>query len=158
MLHVFLVDPLAHGDHHSLQTTVHHVAQIIAIADFVTARRMLLDNPPALVVSNLRLASYNGIHLALIASAVRTPCLIYARPHDVFLAREAQLAGAFYARFEQLPFLIPSFLRPVLPSRDRRDPAVIDRRTAARGGRRSTDVPSVFSALRGAAPQGGTIA
>src|ERR1700720_2366972 len=36
---------------------------VVACTDFVTARKRLLEDPPDLLVTNLRLEAYNGLHL-----------------------------------------------------------------------------------------------
>jgi DNA-binding NtrC family response regulator len=137
--HVLIVDP--HSDRlPQLKRALRDVAEVTLIQDFLSARRALLENPPNLLVTNLKLGSYNGIHLAILASVSHTRCIVYAKQHDVVLALQVQAAGAFYVRLEQLPFVLPAFLTLRVPVRDRRDPAVVDRRRVFRSGRRSTDV------------------
>jgi hypothetical protein len=93
------------------------------------------------LIANVRLGEYNGIHLVYLGK-VHHPglrALVYARPHDAMLAREAQRAAAFYQRQGLMPSL-GSFLRAGLPSQDGRNVSDMDRRAAFRGGRRTTDV------------------
>ena len=150
---VLLVDP--HRDQLSqLARVLSEVAEIIPIEDFLSARREILKNPPELVVTNLRLGPYNGIHLVFLANSSHTRCLVYAQPHDVVLARQVQAAGAFYFRLEQLPFVLPAFLHLGVPVRDHRDPAVLDRRKTFRGGRRSTDVRALNAEISGGGAKG----
>jgi hypothetical protein len=146
--HVLLVDPIAGDRLPKLQPLIHGLAQVIAVEDFPSARACLREALPDLLVTNLRLGAYNGIHLALLASRSRTPCIVYAKEHDLVLARQAQAAGAFYVRLEHLPFVLPAFVGGPLPSQDRRDPAVLDRRETVRRGRRSTDLPGLHATLR----------
>ncbi len=148
--HVLLVDPIAGDRLPKLQLVIHGLAQVTAVDDFSSARMALRETLPDLLVTNMRLGAYNGIHLALLASRDHTPCIVYAyaREHDIVLARQAQAAGAFYVRLEQLPFVLPAFLSSALPAQDRRDPAVLDRRETVRRGRRSTDLPGLHAALR----------
>jgi DNA-binding NtrC family response regulator len=148
--HVLLVDP--HQDHLAqLDRAFRYAADVNPVDDFREARRALLENPPDLVVTNLRLGPYNGIHLALLASMSHTRCLVYAKQLDLVLARQVQAAGAFYVPLEQLPFVLPAFLILRMPLRDRRDPAVLDRRKTFRGGRRMTDVRILNAEVRGRA-------
>jgi len=137
--HVLLVDPRPER-FPQLDKALQNVANLTFVKDFLSAREALLENPPDLLITNLKLGPYNGIHLALLASLSQTRCLVYANQLDVVLAREVQAAGAFYVRAEHLSFVLPAFLTPQVPLRDRRDFAVVDRRKAFRGGRRTTDV------------------
>lgn len=145
--HVLLVDP-EQERFPQLDKTVRNVADLTLVKDFLSARRALLESPPDLLVTNLKLGPYNGIHLALLANVSLTRCIVYAQQLDVVLARQVQAAGAFYARVEQLPFVLPAFLTFQMPLRDRRNPAVVDRRKAFRNGRRTTDVEILNAAAR----------
>jgi hypothetical protein len=94
------------------------------------------------MVVNVRLGAYNGVHLVYLDSAhgFGARSIVYAVHHDVGLAGQARDAGAFYETFDRLPVALEGYLRGALPSRDRRDPARVDRRaSAARGGRRRWD-------------------
>jgi hypothetical protein len=116
------------------------VADVSKCSDFRTARARLLARPPDLLVTNLRLQVYNGLHLVHLTEGTRTRCIVYAIYDDRFLAQEAQTAGAFYEHPEQLPRVLASYVHAVLPPHDRRDPGVLDRRFAFRGGRRSSEL------------------
>jgi hypothetical protein len=109
---------------------------------FEAARGRLYDDPPDALVTNVRLKSFNGIHLAWLAhrSKLRVRIIVYADPHDPALAREAQRAGAFYERQVLLPTALPGYLIGNLPPSDRRNPSVLCRRAIFRGGRRAVDV------------------
>jgi DNA-binding NtrC family response regulator len=115
---------------------------------FVPARRCVYDYHPEIIITNLRLGAFNGIHLAYLAkihnAAVRV--MVYAREHDRLLAAEAVAAGAFYERLEFVPVSIVNFLHAALPERDRREPASLGRRAVFRGGRRATDVAALHAA------------
>lgn len=108
---------------------------------FEPARRRLMILPPAALVANVRLEAFNGIHLAYLAklSERNIRSVIYARPHDPALARDAQRAGAFYERQDRLVVSLGTLLKSSLPVSDRRGVLTVDRRQAARGGRRCTD-------------------
>ena len=119
----------------------------LSATGFIPARRVVYDDHPEVVVTNLRLGAFNGIHLAYLAriQSATTRVMVYAREYDGLLAAEALAAGAFYERLEFVP-LIVNFLRAALPDRDRRDPGSLGRRTAFRGGRRVTDVAALHAA------------
>jgi len=110
--------------------------------EFPTARARLLAAPPDVLVTNLRLGEYNGLHLLMLikTSSIPVRCVIVHtdRP-DAYLIREAQKAGAFYETTARLPYAISSYLQATLPSRDRRNAARYDRRVRGRGGRRAAD-------------------
>src|ERR1700674_6006529 len=95
-------------------------------AAFLLAREHLLSNPYDWVVTNIRLAAYNGLHLMHLATAARLPSrfVVYADQQDVLLAREAQRAGAFYERREQIHRALEAYLRCTLPPHDRRNAQV----------------------------------
>jgi hypothetical protein len=116
------------------------LAQTTICRDFPCARTQLIHAPPNVLVTNLRLADYNGLHLVLLAGGARTTrCIIHSDRPDMYLIREAQSAGAFFERTERLAHALTGYLRGPLPSHDRRTPALYDRRAAFRGGRRSAD-------------------
>jgi CheY-like chemotaxis protein len=56
---------------------------------------VLLDARPELVVSEVKLGEYNGLHLALKADAAGVPCII-AGPDDVVLRKDAESIHAIY--------------------------------------------------------------
>jgi DNA-binding NtrC family response regulator len=124
-----------------------HGHPFVSTSDFAEARRHLRESPFGVVVTNLRLGAFNGIHLAYLTKIAHPSAriLVYAREHDRMLAAETQAAGAFYARQEYVSFSLPAFLRASLPDKDRRNVDGSDRRTAFRGGRRTTDLPVLSS-------------
>jgi len=123
-----------------------HLAAIEVCTEFSAARARLFEVPPPdLLVTNLRLGPFNGLHLVFLAQSANLPtlCLTYGaqtNPTDVALAREAQLAGAFYEASFKVVHALPAYILSELPERDRRDPMRSDRRSSFRGGRRATDV------------------
>jgi hypothetical protein len=126
-----------------------HLVDVDVCTEFSLARARLFETPPPdLLVTNLRLGPFNGLHLVYLAQSANLPtiCLTYGEHKnttDVALAREAQLAGAFYEASYRLPHALPAYLQATLPSRDRRDPSREDRRRTFRGGRRATDLTEV---------------
>jgi DNA-binding NtrC family response regulator len=124
---------------HSIYTDTATLAHCV---DFPRARKTLLsEEPPALLVTNLRLGAYNGLHLVFLAKTSRagTASIVYAEPMDLGLAREAQRIGAFVESKARVVHALKSYLTAVLPPRDRRSPDSFDRRRTFRGGRRAAD-------------------
>ena len=136
---ILLVDPNISELLPAVRHALGSAAQVEGCEEFRAARARLLSNPPDLLVTNLRLQDYNGLHLVILSPSA-TRCIVYALEDDLVLAREAQGAGAFYERQRRLPFAISSYLHTILPPRDRRDLRVLDRRRSFRGGRRGTDL------------------
>ena len=129
-----------------LQRALPLTTTVKACTDFYTARELLFEWEPDLLVTNIRLSAFNGLQLVYLAKAedFETRSVVYARPHDIALAHEIQIAGAFYEPQWRLPYAIATYVRSVLPPSDRRDPAIVDRRRLFRGGRRCTDRPFLF--------------
>jgi DNA-binding NtrC family response regulator len=112
---------------------------------FVTARDRLFATPFSLVVTNLRLREFNGLHLVHLVTARANPprCIVYTDTPDALLARDIKRSGAFYELAERLPTTLPAYVQTVLPPADRRD-TILDRRMGFRGGRRVADQPSTY--------------
>lgn len=129
-----------------LSTPLAAAAHVFAPANFVTARRSLSTTRYDLLVVNIRLGAYNGLHLVFLAGHTDTRSVIYAEDDYLFFARLAQAAGAFCERCGRAPIALPGYLTGTLPPTDRRDPVVVDRRFAAvfRGGRRCADQGALF--------------
>ena len=130
-----------------LREAVREVADIHADADFVTARTHLFSEHYDWLVTNTRLGPYNGLHLVYLARTAEHPirALVYADDCDIWLAQQAQRAGAFYESRSRMDRALPAYLRSALPPTDRRSPAEPDRRAAPRGGRRCTDSSAAAS-------------
>jgi DNA-binding NtrC family response regulator len=122
---------------------------------FEIARRRLEEEPPDLLVTNVRLGLFNGIQLCYLVKRgdPHTPVIVYASDKDLALSADAQQACGFFERQPFLPHSLPAFLAAAdqtltdrgcpagrLPDQDRRNPLVVDRRAAFRGGRRATDL------------------
>ena len=138
---VLLVDPQAKPDWiRALGEIVGDGAQLTFVNNFPDAHKRVVTAPPDVLVTNLRLEAYNGIHLVLLAAPAGVRCIVYADRHDQVLARQAQEAGAFYTRIEDLRESLRDLLSRHLPDRDRRNPSLDDRRHVRRGGRRSSDL------------------
>ena len=124
-----------------LQAAIGPRAASRGCCDFVTARQVLLDSAPELLITNVRLEAYNGLHLAhlILSLHMTTRAVIYSDRDDPVLAREVQAAGAFFERRSRLPYVLAAYMTSRLPSRDRRDAVTYDRRRGQRGGRRPSD-------------------
>jgi DNA-binding NtrC family response regulator len=130
-----------------LERTVHWQAEVESVADFPTARARLFPTPPDLVVTNLRLGAFNGLHLAYLLAGMDWPsrAVVYSEYLDVSLVREARRAGAFWELQRRLPYALVAYLDANLPARDRRDPLTPDRRSTFRDGRRASDIQGLAS-------------
>jgi CheY-like chemotaxis protein len=135
---ILIVDPDAETLR-AARNALQPVADVEACSEFWAARTRLVSRPPDLLVTNVRLEGYNGLHLVHLAARTPTRCIVYARHDDLVLAREVQAAGAFYERSDRLPRALESYVHALLPAHDRRSLTVLDRRQAVRGGRRCTD-------------------
>jgi DNA-binding NtrC family response regulator len=135
---VLLVDPDV--DYlRAAQNALRFMADVEVSSKFAAARaRLLSSRPPDLLVTNLRLQAYNGLHLVHMADG-RTRCVVYSNYDDLLLAREVHAAGAFYERSAQLSCALAAYVRAMLPSHDRRNLTAGNRRQIPRGGRRCTD-------------------
>jgi len=114
------------------------VATVTGYPDFQAARARLLAEPPELLVTNVRLREYNGIHLVMLAPP-STRSVVYMDPEDPVLLREAQAVRAFVESPERLLLSLPSYVGADLHIRDRREFLRGDRRSSIRGGRRAAD-------------------
>jgi DNA-binding NtrC family response regulator len=125
-----------------LQRACAPAGRVTLCPEFQTARARLLAMPPEVLITNLRLGEYNGLHLLMLIKTSRIPVrcvIVHTDRPDAYLIREAQKAGAFFEATARLPYAIPAYLGAILPSRDRRNAARFDRRARARGGRRAAD-------------------
>ncbi|HXD15898.1 MAG TPA: hypothetical protein VN654_02705 [Vicinamibacterales bacterium] len=134
---ILLVDPNIHSSGEALGI-LRMLADVEVCRDFGAARDRLLNQPPDILVTNVRLQEYNGLHLVHL-STPHTRCIVYSAHDDLVLAREVQAAGAFYERSMRLSRSLAGYVHGNLPTHDRRDVATIDRRHFPRGGRRSVD-------------------
>jgi hypothetical protein len=140
MKHLLVVEPDAILGQRVL-ARCERIARATLCRDFLSARSQLLASTPDLLVTNLRLEEYNGLHLVLLASSEGvTRSLVHTDRPDPYLVREAQAIGAFFERTERLLHAIVGYLGIDLPERDRRKSDRYDRRTAFRGGRRAADI------------------
>lgn len=67
----------------------------LAIVTTFAAAKALLETEPALIIAEVKLGEYNGLHLALKARALNIPTIVVG-PHDPVLERDAEELGASY--------------------------------------------------------------
>ena len=130
----------------SLGLVCEELARVTRCADFQGARARLLEDRPDFLVTNLRLAEYNGLHLVLLSQLEQTKarCIVYTDRPDFALIAEAQRDRAVFEWTARLPFALPGYMLGPWPGVDRRSANRIDRRRAFRGGRRAPDTAQVF--------------
>ena len=146
MKHLLVVEPDAILGQRVL-ARCERIARATLCRDFLSARSQLLASTPDLLVTNLRLEEYNGLHLVLLASSEGvTRSLVHTDWPDPYLVREAQAIGAFFERTERLLHAVVGYLHFDLPQRDRRT------RTATTGAR-----PSGGPSRRRYRPSGPTV-
>jgi DNA-binding NtrC family response regulator len=131
-----------------LRQPIHKATSVELLRRFDAAKKRLAEGPLDFLVTNLRLADFNGLHLVYLAASARNPprTIVYTDGRDPWLARDVQRAGAFYETLECLPVTLSAYLNGALPSQDRREGFRLDRRSAPRGGRRCWDKYALKSA------------
>jgi DNA-binding NtrC family response regulator len=124
-----------------LRQPIHKLTTVEMLRRFDAAKKRLAEAPLDFLVTNLRLADFNGLHLVYLAATAAYPprAIVYTEGRDPWLARDVQRAGAFYETLECLPVTLAAYLTRALPPLDRRDASRLDRRSPLRGGRRCWD-------------------
>jgi PleD family two-component response regulator len=123
-------------------------ARIDGCSSFKLARARLETTPYDLVVTDARLAEYNGIQLVYLArrSHPATRAIVYDKDGDLNIGASVHRAGAFFEVVARLLVTLPAYLTMRLPPADRRTAVAFDRRTMPRGGRRLWDRQTVEAA------------
>jgi hypothetical protein len=129
--------------------SVRTLARVEGAADFQIGRARLMraslfQTPFDLLVANLQLGSYNGLHLVHLMGSLGllTRSVVYSTLVNMSWATEVQRAGAFYETRSRLPYQLPAYLLAQLPDADRRQATLTERRSGYRGGRRRSDLPT----------------
>ena len=136
--HVLAVDPDP-GVLAGIERMLQGVAVVRVCESFESARRELFRQPPDLLITNLRLEAYNGLHLAYLAAGTGSArCMVYIDHADPAVVRLVHEANAFCELRPLLEVVVPTYVTGRLPERDRRDPALLGR-IRSEGGRRATD-------------------
>lgn len=85
-------------------------------SDFRSARAKLASGPYDLILTELRLGEFNGLHLAYIAKheqpGART--VVFTAPFDAAFASEAVAAGAFYEHTQRIVASACAYLNAVM--------------------------------------------
>jgi DNA-binding NtrC family response regulator len=138
--HVLLVD-LGSETRARLKWAIGREASVTTARSFADARACLLARPWDLLVTSVRLGAHNGLHLVYLGAIAHPEMrsIVHFASEDEGAAAEIRAAGAFFERSEHLARILPAYVRAILPPRDRRDVARLDRRRRRRGGRRVTD-------------------
>jgi len=134
---ILVVEPHV-GRRMALQRVLAAVADVAACADFVTARQHVRQATPDLIITNLRLDTYNGLHLVAHAGPP-TRAIVYMDPPDPGLLRVAQAAGAFVEAPHSLVAAAVSYVGAGLPPQDRRAVNVSDTHYSLLRSRRASD-------------------
>lgn len=92
-------------------------SQLVVVTTFAAAK-VHLDSPPDLLITEVKLGEYNGLHLALRARAAGIPSIVLGDP--VF-EREAEQLGATYLSpgrlgTAELPSIVGHLLDDVRPA------------------------------------------
>jgi DNA-binding NtrC family response regulator len=71
---------------------------VVACDRFETAKKQLADAPPDVLLTDVRLGAFNGLHLVILAKAQapRTVAIAMSAFDDPVLRRDAGLCGAGY--------------------------------------------------------------
>ncbi len=113
---------------------------VVPCSSFKEARSALQTYAPMLLVTNLRLDGYNGLHLVLLTAQFGTRSVVYIRNSvDRGIASDIRRFGAFYETEANLVRSLHAYVNGCLPIRDRRETPGSDRRVFPRGGRRAAD-------------------
>jgi DNA-binding NarL/FixJ family response regulator len=134
---VLVVEPNV-GRRMALQRVLAPIADVATCADFVTARQHVRQATPDLLITNLRLETYNGLHLVAHAGPP-TRAIVYMDPPDPGLLRVAQAAGAFVEAPHSLVAAAVSYVGAGLPPQDRRAVSLSDTRYSLPRSRRASD-------------------
>lgn len=115
---------------------------VAAESTFDNARSAICERAPSVVITNMRLGAFNGIHLAYITKQANpnATVVVYSDTEDPVLAREVRSANAVYEQLARLLHSLPLHLGAEPPPQNRRRLATSDRRRRSRGGRRTTDL------------------
>jgi CheY-like chemotaxis protein len=138
---VLIVDP-----NPAFLETLRAIAQaagvdVVTETDFDAARQRIASKCPDMLVVNIRLGRYNGIHLVHLARLTNpsVSAIVYGGADDLPLAVDAQHAGAFYELESAIAVCLPAYLTMSLPPHDRRSVRPLDAPRPAAAGRRASD-------------------
>jgi DNA-binding response OmpR family regulator len=93
-LSVLVVAPTPHLAANLMDWLTEAGCAVMLVTSFA-AGKARLDQHPSILISEVRLGDYNGLHLALRAKAIDIPSIVLGRA-DAVLQREAQRLGVIY--------------------------------------------------------------
>jgi DNA-binding response OmpR family regulator len=93
-LSVLLVAPTPHLAANLMEWLTQAGCAVIIVTSFAAAKARL-DQHPSILISEVRLGDYNGLHLALRAKSIDIPSIVLGSA-DAVLEREAQRLGVIY--------------------------------------------------------------
>jgi CheY-like chemotaxis protein len=96
-LNVLLVAPNPHVAATVLSALSAAGCRVMVVGSFAEAKMRIAENP-SLLIADLRLGDYNGLHLAMRARAANIPAMVIGPP-DVVLERDAAQIGAAYLTY-----------------------------------------------------------
>ena len=131
--HILLVAPTSEIADAAVRRLLDEARKVKVVKDFVSAKKELEREPAALVVTELKLGPYNGLHLALRASDTQTPVIVLGTD-DPVLESVARENGVDYLRapveFDRLQSLAHALMaahavRPIEPPEEIPHPDLI---------------------------------
>jgi hypothetical protein len=122
-------------------------SQVSTSSSFEEAYNEIRFRGPLIVVTHAVVGAFQGVHLAQAAVRANRSAhvVIYGSLADLVLARQVSSTRVFFERQAFLPYTLPRYLTASLPSLDRLDVRVPDRRTTFRGGRRASDIDALWA-------------
>jgi CheY-like chemotaxis protein len=125
----------------ALAAAVDRSARVDACPSFQSARSRLDSTSYDLLVTAVRLAEYNGLHLVHLAKHANpaTDAIVYDEKVDPGFVAEVRRACAFFEPAHKVAVTLPAYIGALLPAADRRSATLSDRRLLPRGGRRLWD-------------------
>jgi DNA-binding response OmpR family regulator len=93
-LNVLLVAPTPHLAANLIEWLTQAGCAVMLVTSFA-AGKARLDQHPSMLISEVRLGDYNGLHLALRAKSMDIPSIVLGSA-DAVLEREAQRLGVIY--------------------------------------------------------------
>jgi DNA-binding NtrC family response regulator len=126
-------------------------SQVSTCSSFEEAYNEIRFRGPLIVVTHAVIGAFQGVHLAQAAVRANRSArvVIYGSLGDLVLARHVVSTRVFFERQSFLRHTLQRYLTANLPSLDRRDVRVPDRRTTFRGGRRASDIDALWAGASG---------
>ena len=127
-LSVLLVAPTPHLAANLMEWLTQAGCAVMLVTTFA-AGKTRLDQHPSILISEVRLGDYNGLHLSLRAKAMDVPSIVLGSA-DAVLEREAQRLGVIYFTDELDREKVLSIVRNVERSAEKKS---VDATTPGRG-------------------------